>query len=200
MSDLFPPGMPVMFPAVRGGGIPVQQIGVVVAYPRKPHPTSWVLVRVPSGSTVEVKVDNLSAVEFLTLLPKSSCENDDHAFAGACTRECADLVDAMSGDGYTEPQVYSDYLGGESSYDVSGCHGGPQRSYDVVHYDAANKAVVCLTLHDPGCECGSERCPERLAEARWAASPEGVAWQAKSDAQKHEANMAAFRAARTINV
>jgi hypothetical protein len=181
---LFQPGMPVMFTAHRGGGVPVQHTGVVVSYPRKPHPTAYALVKVSSGYVVEVHAENLSGVEYDTRLPLSACEDDAHTFAGQCTRECADLVDMMLGDGYTEPQVYGDYLGGTSSVDVSGCHGGPQQATYVAHYDAAARAVALLYLHDPGCQCGRPACPEVLAEAAWLASPEGQAWTAEQDARR----------------
>ena len=50
----------------------------------------------------------------------TACEVHDEA--GECTEACVTLVNQMSGDGYTEPMVYGDYLGGESSVDWSGCH------------------------------------------------------------------------------
>lgn len=178
MPDLFPPGSPVMFSARRGDGSIVQQMGVVVPYARHPHPTSYVLVKT-TYATVEVKVDEVSGVEFERRLPATSCENDDHAFAGQCDDECAWLVNAMMGDGYSEPMVYSDYLGGTSSTDVSGCHGGPQQAAYVAHLDPAAKAVQTIYLHDPGCECRRPACPETIAENAWLASPEGQDWQAR---------------------
>lgn len=177
MSALFPLGSPVMFTARKSDGSTVQQIGVVVPYTRKPHPTSWVLVRVPHGTVVEIAVDELSGVEFERQLPATSCENDDHAFAGQCDRECEWLSNAMMGDDYSEPMVYGDYLGGTSSVDVSGCHRGPQGATYVPHLDTLSKSVVMVYLHDPGCECRRPACPETVAENAWLASPEGQDYQ-----------------------
>lgn len=202
MSNLFPPGSPVMFSARKGDSEIVHQIGVVVAYEREPHPTSYALVRVASGYTVEMSVNDLSAVEFERRLPATSCENDDHAFAGQCDADCEWLVNAMSDGGGGESMVYGDYLGGTSSVDVSGCHRGPQQAEYVAHLDTLSKAVQMVYLHYSGCECYRPSCPEVLAEAAWMASPEGQAWQVADAARKaaHEADMAALRAARATNV
>jgi len=85
-------------------------------------------------------------------LMKSACEDEDHRFAGFCTQECADLVIQMS-DGYEEPRVYGDHLGGTSSIDWSGCHRGPSMPEEVVEYDAVNRAVVIRTVHPEDCQC-----------------------------------------------
>jgi hypothetical protein len=95
-----------------------------------------------------------------TLLPATSCEN--HDFAGLCTEECAWLTDAMSGDSYTEPQEYGDYLGGVSSIDWSGCHRGPTMPTECVTYDEVNRAVVLVIEHSSDCQC-SDECPAAAA-------------------------------------
>ena len=79
------------------------------------------------------------------------CEN--HDVAGSCTEECAVLENMMSGDGYSEPMVYSDYLGGTSSIDVSGCHGGPERPEVFYRFDPQTRSVRQVTKHPVGCGC-----------------------------------------------
>lgn len=81
----------------------------------------------------------------------TACEN--HDVPGSCTQECAWLTDAMGGDGYTEPQVYSDYLGGTSSYDVSGCHGGPPMPEQTIVFDPDARRVFVRVTHPDGCSC-----------------------------------------------
>ncbi len=93
---------------------------------------------------------------FATLLPASSCE--EHDFAGHCTEECAWLTEAMGDDGYREPQIYSDYLGGTTSYDYSGCHRGPTMPTEVVTLDETNRAIILVIEHEEDCMCG-EDCP-----------------------------------------
>jgi hypothetical protein len=95
---------------------------------------------------------------YLTRLPATACESDEHPFAGSCTTECAWLADAMRGDGYLEPMIYGDYLGGESSTDWSGCHTPPPMPEERVVYDAVNRAVVLVEEHPDGCMC-REDCP-----------------------------------------
>lgn len=84
---------------------------------------------------------------------------EDHDVAGECTQECADLTDAMRDPGYSEPVFYSDYLGGESTIDVSGCHGGPPKPYEVVRFDAVARRVVFEVVHPEGCYCSDPECP-----------------------------------------
>lgn len=91
--------------------------------------------------------------DVLTLLPASACEDETHQFAGHCTPECARLVEMMGNDGYYEPMIYSDYLGGESSIDWSGCHAGPIMPDEAVEYDATNRAVILVMVHPEDCQC-----------------------------------------------
>lgn len=67
-----------------------------------------------------------------TLVHRFACET--HDAPGACTRECAELVDAMN------PSVGDDF-----TYDPSGCHDGPERPYDTYDYDPATRASICTT-------------------------------------------------------
>lgn len=94
---------------------------------------------------------------YVTRLPATACENDDHAFAGQCDDECAWLVEAMSPSA-PDDRVYSDYLGGTSSIDVSGCHGGPPMPEQFAVLDKGARAVVIVEDHPEGCMC-SEGCP-----------------------------------------
>ena len=91
--------------------------------------------------------------DILTKLPVTACEDDTHLFAGQCTPDCVRLVELMSGDGYYESMVYTDYLGGESSVDWSGTFRGPLMPEEAIEYDVDNRAVIIVLVHPDGCEC-----------------------------------------------
>jgi hypothetical protein len=74
----------------------------------------------------------------------TSCEV--HEEAGLCDEACVQLVQQMSGDGYEEPMVYGDYLGGTSSIDVSGCHAPEPRVEYVAQLDRVRRAVVWVEV------------------------------------------------------
>ena len=75
---------------------------------------------------------------------KTACEY--HDVAGECTEECVTLVNMMMGDGYEEPMIYGDYLGGTSSVDWSGCHAPAPRTWQEARLDAERRAVVIVEV------------------------------------------------------
>lgn len=78
---------------------------------------------------------------------------EEHAAAGACTVECAAITNMMT-EGYGgESMVYSDYLGGTSSIDVSGCHGARPGPEVTFVFDAEARAVRMRTVHPEDCGC-----------------------------------------------
>ena len=86
--------------------------------------------------------------EIVTKLPATACENEDHAFAGQCDAGCAQTVEWMRNPGGGDDRIYSDYLGGESFVDWSGCHRPPPRIVEVVDLDTINRAVIIRLVEE----------------------------------------------------
>lgn len=100
-----------------------------------------------------------------TYQARFACEYHDEP--GACTDECLLTAQMMNDPGPGESMIYSDYLGGTSSVDVSGCHSPRPMPEMVIRLDAETKAVVSDYEHPEGeCQCGNDDCPAWLeAEA-----------------------------------
>lgn len=87
---------------------------------------------------------------------ETSCES--HDVAGACTQECADLVNEMMGDQHFDPNF---------TYDPTGCSNPRPRPYEVAEFDAERKAVVIRTEHPEDCACGEIHNEEERIERVW---------------------------------
>ena len=111
-----------------------------------------------------------------TPAPPFACEV--HERPGSCTRECASDVNMTMGDGYEEPRVYGDYLGGTSSIDVSGCHGGPPRPSEHAVFVPETASTVLVTEHPEDCTCGKPECPGVIAEDAF--------WSVVGEERRHE--------------
>lgn len=89
------------------------------------------------------------------------CEAGVHEPDQPCTDECVRRAYEMDGSGYSESMIYSDYLGGTSSVDVSGCHGGPPMPEQQYRLDGGK--VVAFYAHPEDCQCGEDECPAMIA-------------------------------------
>lgn len=91
-----------------------------------------------------------------------ACE--DHDEPGHCTDECLRLAQEMSGGGGDYGMIYSDYLGGVSSIDVSGCH-RPEPMPEVV-LALVDGTVTASYEHPEECQCDADNCPAYLSDNR----------------------------------
>ena len=100
-----------------------------------------------------------------TPAPPFACET--HDAPGSCTRECASLVNMMSGGDYDD-----------RPYDPTGCSNPPPRPSERAVFVPETAATVWVTEHPEDCTCGKPECPGVIAEDAF--------WSVVGEERRHE--------------